>query len=144
MRIHQWALLATIAGGAACYHATVETGLTPSAVTVEKGWASSWIYGLVPPSAVSTAAKCSTGIARVETQLPFVNMLVGFLTAGIYTPMAIKVTCAQRGSASVDGRPVEIIVIKDETPAARDQAFAEALRLSSKLRSAVLVQEFVP
>ena len=82
----------------ACYHATIETGATPSAVTVEKSFASSWIYGLVPPSTVETAAKCKTGVAKIETQLSFVNMLVGDLTLGIYTPMSIKVTCAEAGS----------------------------------------------
>ena len=31
---------------AACFHATVETGLTPSTTVIEKSWASGWIYGL--------------------------------------------------------------------------------------------------
>lgn len=84
----------------ACYHATVETGLKPSAQTVEKSFAASWIYGLVPPSTIETAGKCPHGAAKVETQLSFVNMLVGAITAGIYTPMAIKVTCAESGRAS--------------------------------------------
>lgn len=77
-----------------CYHATIETGLTPTATTIEKPWASGWIYGLVPPSTVETAAKCPNGAARVETQLSFANQLVNVLTLGIYTPMEIKVTCA--------------------------------------------------
>jgi hypothetical protein len=58
---------------------------------------SGWILGLVPPSTVSTAAKCPAGPAKAETQLSFVNQLVSFLTLGIYTPMAIKVTCAAAG-----------------------------------------------
>ena len=79
---------------AACYHATVETGLAPSPQTVEKSWASGWIYGLVPPSNVETLAKCPNGVSKVETQLSFPNQLVNFLTLGIYTPMEIKATCA--------------------------------------------------
>ena len=78
----------------ACYHATVETGATPSTVVIDKSFASSWIYGLVPPETVSTASKCPNGPAKIETQHTFVNQLVGFLTLGIYTPMQIKVTCA--------------------------------------------------
>jgi hypothetical protein len=78
-----------------CYHATVETGLAPSPLTVEKPWAHGWILGLVPPSTVETAQKCPKGAAKVETQLSFANQLVGFLTGYIYTPMEIKVTCAQ-------------------------------------------------
>ena len=79
-----------------CYHATVETGLTPSTQTLSKRWAAGWIYGLVPPSTVETIQRCPSGVAKVETQLSFANQLVNFLTLGIYTPMEIVVTCAQR------------------------------------------------
>jgi len=79
----------------ACYHATIETGLAPSPQTVEKPWASGWVYGLVPPSTVETQQKCPKGVSKVETQLSFPNMLVSLLTLSIYTPMDIKVTCAQ-------------------------------------------------
>jgi hypothetical protein len=42
------------------------------------------------------AERCQNGPAEVETQHSFVNQLVGFLTLGIYTPMEIKVTCANQ------------------------------------------------
>ena len=95
MRGRSLAVLLSIGLVAGCYSATVETGATPSPVVVEKSFASSWIGGLVPPSTVETAAKCPAGVAKVETKLSFVNMLVGFITGGIYTPMDIKATCAQ-------------------------------------------------
>jgi hypothetical protein len=95
---------------AACYHATIETGRPASPEVLEKSFASSWIYGLVPPSPVSTAARCPNGVAKVETQLSFVNQLVGFLTLGIYTPMSIKVTCASSGSAMLLPDAPEITV----------------------------------
>jgi hypothetical protein len=79
---------------AGCYHATIDTGRQPSPETVEKKWASGWVYGLVPPKTISTAAKCSDGVAKVETQLSFLNQVVGLLTLGIYTPMEIRATCA--------------------------------------------------
>ncbi|MEO8336271.1 MAG: hypothetical protein ABI664_14930 [bacterium] len=94
MRRSLAAALVILAPTAACYHATVETGLTPNAQTIEKGWAAGWLYGLVPPSTVETAAKCPNGVAKVETQLSFGNQLANLLTIGIYTPMEIKVTCA--------------------------------------------------
>ncbi|MDQ3222541.1 MAG: hypothetical protein M3Q75_03575, partial [Gemmatimonadota bacterium] len=47
----------------ACYHATVETGLTPSTQVLERSFASSWIYGLVPPKTVETAGRCPDGVA---------------------------------------------------------------------------------
>jgi len=92
MRLMLLVVLALLASG--CYHATVETGLAPSAQTLEEKWASGWVYGLVPPSTVETMERCPSGVARVETQLSFANQLVSFLTAGIYTPMSIEVTCA--------------------------------------------------
>jgi Bor protein len=93
-------LLVTAIPLSACYHATIETGLTPSTQVLEQSFASSWIYGLVPPKTVETASRCPDGVAKVETQQTFVNQLVGFLTLGIYTPMHIRVTCAQAGAGS--------------------------------------------
>jgi hypothetical protein len=62
---------------------------------IESKWASSWIYGLVPPSAVETMDQCPDGVAQVDTQLSFLNQLVNGLTLGIYTPMEMVVTCAE-------------------------------------------------
>src|SRR2546426_12779258 len=45
-RLSATVLLVAAAG---CYHATVETGLTPSNQTVEKSFAAAWIAGLGPP-----------------------------------------------------------------------------------------------
>ncbi len=91
-----------------CFHATIVTGMKPSAETIEESFASSWIYGLVPPNTVSTQAKCPNGVAKVETQLSFVTRLVGFITFGIYTPMEIKVTCAERSTSSLPLRGTDI------------------------------------
>ncbi len=88
--------LCTVVG--ACHHATIDTGLTPSTETIHEPWANSWIAGLVPPSTVETADKCTSGVAKVETQRSFLNSLVAILTIGIYTPMEIKVTCVASGS----------------------------------------------
>jgi hypothetical protein len=103
MRMRKLAALAAVVVLAGCYHAVVETGLTPSPTVIDRPWASGWVYGLVPPKPLSTMAQCPNGPAKVETQLSFLNMLVGSLTLGIYTPMSIKVTCAQSARASVDG-----------------------------------------
>lgn len=84
-----------------CYHARIETGRPASATVIDRPFASSWVYGLVPPSTVNAAAQCPDGVAVVETRLSFVNQLVGALTFGIYTPMHIKVTCAAAGSAAL-------------------------------------------
>lgn len=78
-----------------CYHATIDTGVAPSEKVIEKRWASGWILGLVPPSTTATAEQCPAGVARVETKQSFLNGLVNIVTMSIYTPMAIRVTCAE-------------------------------------------------
>jgi hypothetical protein len=94
-------LLAVVSVFPGCYAAKVETGLQPSTTVIQKKFASCWLYGLIPPSTVATAAQCPNGVAIVETQLSFLNQLVSGITLGIYTPMQIKVTCAERPSTSM-------------------------------------------
>ena len=86
--------LCTLLLSSACYHATVVTGATPSAVVYENQWAHSFIAGLIPPSEVETASKCPSGVAKVETQHSFLNLVAQALTASLYSPMTITVTCA--------------------------------------------------
>ena len=104
-----------------CYHAKITTDAEPSARTYEKAFASSWINGLVPPPTVNAAEECPNGVAIVETQLSFVNMLVGVITLGIYTPMNIKVTCAAANSASID-----ILIPENSTETEIVDAFYQA------------------
>lgn len=93
-------VLASIAAlTSGCYHAVIETGRPASATVIDKPWANSFIGGLVPPAPLETSASCPSGVAKVETQHSFLNMLVGAVTFGIYTPMQITVTCAQGGRA---------------------------------------------
>lgn len=131
MKKSRLAGLAVLVLSAACYHATIDTGRAPSTQTIEKHWASGWIYGLVPPSVISTAQKCTSGVAKVDTQLSFANQLVSFLTGGIYTPMDIVVTCAQGGTSSLP-------VIQSEGD--KVAAIEQAVLLSQKDGTPVLVK----
>jgi hypothetical protein len=130
-------LLAVVTSLGACYHATIETGLTPSTQVIEQSFASSWIYGLVPPKTVETAARCPDGVAKVETQLTFVNQLVAFLTFGIYTPMYIRVTCAQSAGATTGA--MLTIPAGTGTEAVRE-AFGSAAELAAQRKDVVLVR----
>ena len=122
-------ILAAAISLSSCYHATIETGLTPSTQVLEQSFASSWIYGLVPPKTVETTSRCPDGAAKVETQHTFVNQLVGFLTLGIYTPMHIRVTCAQaRDGASAATLTVPRAAGGDEVRAAFGYAADRAVR----------------
>lgn len=89
----------TLAG---CYHARIETGLTPSAQVIDIPFAMGWVYGLVPPETVKAADQCTNGVAIVETEHSFVNSLVAGLTFGIFTPIHIKVTCASNGTMGLN------------------------------------------
>jgi hypothetical protein len=108
-------------------------------VVLDKSFASSWIYGLVPPDIVSTAERCPDGVAKVETQHTFVNQLVGFLTLGIYTPMQIRVTCAARGSAAADAMAVPVVV-KGAPLSAKRQAVSRAISRAGETRKPVYLQ----
>ena len=88
------ALFALVLSIAGCYHATINTGRQPNGQTIERAWAHSFIGGLVPPATVEAAAQCPNGVARVDTQLSFLNMVANVVTFGIYSPMSITVQCA--------------------------------------------------
>lgn len=113
-----------------CYHATIDTGLTPGSEVIHQKFASCWVYGLVPPKTVMAAEKCEHGVALVETQYSFLNWLVGAVTFGIYTPMEIKVTCAMAGGAQLPPAPADIVVSANATPEEVEAAFMKAADLA--------------
>lgn len=76
-----------------CYNAKVVTNEEPSAKIVENDFAHGFVFGLVGPT-VDVSEECTNGVAKVDTKLSFVNMLVSNLTFGLYTPMSVTVTCA--------------------------------------------------
>ncbi len=118
-----------------CYHATVDTGRAPNGVQIEKKWANSFIYGLVPPAIVETASQCPNGLATVDTQLSFLNQVVSAVTFGIYTPMEIIVACAG-GTASVDGPSITA----GSSEADRISAMEEAAEVTRETQSTVYLQ----
>lgn len=86
--------LSVVALTPGCYHAVVNTGRPAGTASIEVPWAHSFLGGLVPPKEVESAATCPSGVARVETQQSFLNLVAQVLTLGIYSPMCITVTCA--------------------------------------------------
>jgi hypothetical protein len=123
-----------------CYHAIIDTGLSPSTEVIDQPWASGWVYGLVPPKPVETMAKCKSGVAKVETLHSFLNSLVGGLTFGIYTPMTIKVTCATGGHASIPAGASQVELGVSPTPQAMQDALTRAAALSVQLAAPVYIR----
>ena len=114
-----------------CYNASVITDKTPSDVIIEKPWALSFVYGLIPPATIDASEKCKNGIAKVETELSFLNQLVSGLTGGLITPMHITVTCAVADLGNLNTTQInlftvnkgsELIEIQETFKQAADQA----------------------
>jgi len=82
----------------ACYHVSVVynppgPAQASSGATVDKPWSHGFVYGLVPPAEVNTKEQCPRGVAKVETEMSFVNGLAAALTWQLYTPQHVTVTC---------------------------------------------------
>ena len=131
-------LLAGLAPLAGCYHAVIDTGKpSTGTVTIDQDWATGWAWGLVPPDKVDSASKCPAGVSRVETQLSFLNGLVGVVTLGIYTPMQINVTCAMAGNAAAPTRSIDV---KGASAEARQAAMDQAARMAADTGQPVAVR----
>ncbi len=139
-RVLRLSVVCLLVAALACYHATVDTGLKPSNQVVEKSFAAGWLFGLVPPSTVQTASKCPHGAAKIETQLSFVNQLVALLTVYIYTPMSIKVTCAEAGHASLSPTAPVINVGANATAEQIHDAIGRAAELSLRTGEPVYIE----
>ncbi|SHK50762.1 Bor/Iss family lipoprotein [Rhodothermus profundi] len=89
-----WPLLAIFLVLSGCYHTRIITGQPESDVVYHKKWVSGFVNGLVIPDWIDVSEVCPNGIARVETRLSFMNIVVTMLTGGIYSPMEVFVACA--------------------------------------------------
>jgi Bor protein len=126
-------ILAAAALVAGCHHVTVDTGLPASGEGIHQEWASSWVFGLVPPETVETAKACPNGIAKVETQQSFLNVVVYALVGIVYAPMQIDVWCAAGKKTSALPAGAATVALKPNATAEEVQAaFTEAATRSQK------------
>jgi len=134
MRIRRAAAMVAAFALTGCFHAVIQTGRPESTDVISIKWANGFIAGLVPPPVVETASRCTNGVAKVETQHSFLNMLATGVTLGIYSPIQIDVTCAARGTASTGE------VIKVEQGRSAEQALSQAIAASVEKNAPVYVQ----
>jgi hypothetical protein len=125
-RVLKYSAIGLVVALTACYHATIDTGRSPSPEVINEPWATGFVYGLVPPKTVETMARCPNGVSKVETFHSFLNSLVGGLTFGIFTPMTIKVTCAASGGASIPAGASHIQLGDNPTPQQLQDAVTRA------------------
>ena len=84
---------------------------------------------------METASRCPDGVAKVETQLSFLNQVVHILTLGIYTPMDIRVTCAlPAGTSAPQGA---MLTVPAEADSDRDRLQETRILMAAKGKSAV-------
>ena len=141
MKCFSYAILFAVAfASAGCFHAKVTTGLVPSATVIDNTFASSWVYGLVPPETIEAASECPNGVAIIETELSFVNQLVGFLTIGIYTPMHIKITCAESNSTAAAIGDPDVLISDGASERETEEAFNIAIDVAVATGEAVYVR----
>ncbi|WP_419858615.1 Bor family protein [Candidatus Palauibacter irciniicola] len=113
---------------AGCYKTTVRTGIQPGPVNTSQSKAT-WINGLVPASDVEAEDDCGdSGVAVVQTELSFVNQLIGLLTLGIYTPVTVRLVCGNQdgqdddgagpkaGAAEMGGEPPDSVQVAQAVP----------------------------
>jgi hypothetical protein len=102
-----WALallVTTLAVAPGCY--TVKF-VSPEAAGARTGqsfdlWTHSLFWGLVPLGEASIDMCGSAGVKRMKSQIGGLGLVAYVLTAGIWTPMHVRVVCAQPGSVGSD------------------------------------------
>jgi hypothetical protein len=90
-------ILALCATG--CFRTTIKNGLQMDYAPIEydNKWHSGLVYGIAELSGPYDLSKvCPQGWAAIHTETSFLNGLVQALTAQIYSPQSITVTCAAR------------------------------------------------
>jgi hypothetical protein len=139
MRKRSIAVLALLVTTIGCYRATIDTGRQPSGTEVRNDWAHSFIAGLVPPAVVNTAAQCPNGVARVETQHSFLNMLAQLVTFSLYSPMTIRVQCAA-GEENNENSETALVVPAGSSLENATRVMNEAVRRSADEGAPMLVR----
>jgi hypothetical protein len=113
----------------ACFHQVVQTGRPAGSTVVDKPWVSTWLWGLVAAQPIDVRQQCPGGTATIETEMSFVNGLVGGLTFGIWTPLHVRVTCAS-GSASLPANAIQVQISSTSTADERRQQISAAIEQS--------------
>ena len=131
------ALAAVVVATSACYHQVIQTGRTPGTTVVDKPFAMSFIYGLVPVPDIDVSAQCRTGIATVVTEMSVVNGLVHIVTFGLVSPRHVTVTCAA-GAGVRSG--TEFYVAREASPEERNAVLAMAAEESARTQQPVVLR----
>lgn len=134
-----WLSLVLVGSLTACFHQTVQTGLSPGATVIDMPWVKTWVFGLIPPEEIDVRSQCPSGTATVETERSFLNGLVGAVTFGIFTPVHVRITCAS-GSASLPGNARQFVAPSHATAEQHAQMLHAAVQASLEQNQAVVIR----
>jgi hypothetical protein len=138
MRVGRFVTLAAVAVAAsACYHQLIQTGRTPGTTVIDRPWAMSFVYGLVPVPEIDVSAQCLSGIATVMTEQSFMNGLVQVLSLGLVNPRHVTITCAASGGR--DDNP-DFVLSRDASFEERIAVLIKAVETSARTERAVHIR----
>lgn len=82
---------------AACSTQTFNMGRTGSSMPKTDNMQSFFVYGIGQEQTINAAEVCggASKVAKVQTQMTFLNGLLGAITFGIYTPRQARVFCTR-------------------------------------------------
>lgn len=90
----------------ACYSTKMVFAEAPPAqVNIHRAWNHTFVYGFFTLGRVDLDRFCGRSeVHSIRTQVGLLGLLAGAVTAGIWTPMTVEVTCARRsGDAGSEG-----------------------------------------
>jgi hypothetical protein len=88
-----WGLLVLFSVGNR-FQLDVDTGMKPSEEGTREERIDYWLGGLMGAGGSSLWARCAYGVSRVETRVATRDLVATALTAAMYSPRTVAVTCA--------------------------------------------------
>ena len=79
----------------------MKTGLPPAAAPIERNL-KFFIYGLVGTEEVDLRSLCPSGVSSIHQKAGFGDICLSTVTAGIYTPRTVEITCAAGTAYQMD------------------------------------------
>ena len=119
------AAIVSVAGlllGTGCFkHSVRDERLKPGTRTTE-AWKPYVVVGLAPVGKEPIYAECPSGIALFEAEHSILNMLVGFITWNIFTPISVSYACAAGERPPRPDTNREDVPAQPQTPPTQEDA----------------------
>jgi hypothetical protein len=95
---------AILSMGTGCYAVKYRTDL-PGGGRVHSQSATFFIGGLIGKATVNLDSICPNGVARWENKASVLDLILTYITIGIYTPRTIEVECAGGSAYRLEEQP---------------------------------------